>query len=80
MEDQFISIAEAARHIGMSELFLRRRCRDGWDGLRPKFYRIGGVKGRLRFRKTEVSAFMEAYEGISGSREIKSKETVTTVQ
>ena len=77
MEDKsFVSISEGARHIGVSEMFLRRRCRDSWDGLRPKFYRIGGAKGRLRFRKSELDAFMESYEGISPAIEIKSKDVI----
>jgi hypothetical protein len=77
MEDQFVDIREAAKHLGVNELFLRRRCSDSWDGLRPRFYRIGGIKGRLRFRKSELNTFMEAYEGMSAASEIKSKEAVT---
>jgi excisionase family DNA binding protein len=77
MEEHFIDISEAAKHLGVHEMFLRRRCSDRWDGLRPRFYRIGGVRGHLRFRKSELNTFMEAYEGISVPREIKSKETVT---
>ncbi len=68
-QDQFVDIREAAKHLGVHEMFLRRRCRDSWDGLKPRFYRIGGIKGRLRFRKSELNAFMESYEGVSGARE-----------
>jgi excisionase family DNA binding protein len=75
-QDQFVDIREAARHLGVSEMFLRRRVSDRWDGLKLKFYRIGGVKGRLRFRKSELTTFMQAYEGVSAGIEIK-KEAVT---
>ena len=72
MEEQFIDISEAAKHLGVHEMFLRRRCSDRWNGIKPRFYRIGGVKGRLRFRRSELTSFMEAYEGISGAVEVKS--------
>jgi hypothetical protein len=81
MEDPFVSISEGARHIGVSDMFLRRRCRDSWNGLRPRFYRIGGVKGRLRFRKSELTAFMEAYEGVSApAANAGNKESVTPTE
>jgi excisionase family DNA binding protein len=79
MEEQFIDISEAAKHLGVHEMFLRRRISDRYDGLKPRFYRIGGVKGRLRFRKSELNTFMEAYEGISGATETK-KESVTPTE
>jgi excisionase family DNA binding protein len=76
MQEQFIDISEAAKHLGVHEMFLRRRVSDRWDGLKPRFYRIGGARGHLRFRKSELDAYMEAYEGISGASEVKSKEAV----
>jgi excisionase family DNA binding protein len=77
MDEQFIDISEAAKHLGVHEMFLRRRCSDRWDGLRPRFYRIGGVRGHLRFRKSELNTFMESYEGLSPSINAVSKDTAT---
>jgi excisionase family DNA binding protein len=79
-QEQFIDISEAAKHLGVHEMFLRRRVSDRWNGLKPRFYRIGGVKGRLRFRKSELDAYMQAYEGISPAINAGNKETVTAVE
>jgi hypothetical protein len=79
MEEPFVNISEGARYIGVSEIFLRRRCSDRWDGVKPKFYRISGPRGRLRFLKSELAAYMSQYEGISGTREVKT-ETVPAAE
>jgi hypothetical protein len=62
MDQSLLSIEQASQYIGMTQIFLRRRCNDKAGNLRPKFYRLGG---RLKFRKEDLDTFVQFYEGAS---------------
>ena len=73
MDNQLIGIEEASRYIGMTQIFLRRRCSEKCLLPKPEFYRIGN---RLKFKKEDLDAFLLFYKNASAS---EARETVNGV-
>ncbi len=71
MIEEMLTGPEAAKAINLNPFTLAR-----WrmQGKGPKYIRLGGRKGRTRYRRSDVEAWLEAHSATSTAQETVDRE------
>ena len=69
-KDEFLDTDELAQILGLSPGTLRTW---RWSGAGPKFHRLNGIAGPVRYRRDDVEAWL-AHQAIDPAKKVKNKE------
>ena len=69
-KDRLLSTDELAEILGLSPATLRTW---RWSGVGPKYFRLNGIAGPVRFRQEDVESWLNE-QAIDPARKVKNKE------